>query len=166
MNYHEYINSPAWFERRRVHFRANDANTRCFVCNWHGKSSLHVHHITYDRLGSEAPEDLVSLCRNCHAVVHDMVRLGSRDLKDAHINLRDSVASGGTVGTPITQIGKRYARVKKPRGRRAAVSSKRLKRKSVSLRGHITCVKSLLNPRAQKEAEELYSALEKFEKLL
>jgi 5-methylcytosine-specific restriction endonuclease McrA len=31
---------------------------------------LHVHHLTYERLGKERLEDLQALCRDCHRLAH------------------------------------------------------------------------------------------------
>jgi hypothetical protein len=31
---------------------------------------LEVHHLTYERLGWEQPDDLLVLCERCHAVLH------------------------------------------------------------------------------------------------
>jgi 5-methylcytosine-specific restriction endonuclease McrA len=44
------------------------AGHRCEECGapW----GLQVHHKTYERLGSEAPEDMICLCRDCHRKLH------------------------------------------------------------------------------------------------
>jgi 5-methylcytosine-specific restriction endonuclease McrA len=36
------------------------------------RGPLHVHHITYDRLGNEAMADLRGLCAKCHKEVHQL----------------------------------------------------------------------------------------------
>jgi 5-methylcytosine-specific restriction endonuclease McrA len=41
------------------------AGHRCECCG-RVDSELHVHHLTYDRLGHERPADVVVLCRICH----------------------------------------------------------------------------------------------------
>lgn len=33
---------------------------------------LEVHHLTYERLGCEAPDDLLVLCGRCHATFHGL----------------------------------------------------------------------------------------------
>jgi hypothetical protein len=35
-----------------------------------GEYRLDVHHLTYERLGSELADDLLVLCRNCHELIH------------------------------------------------------------------------------------------------
>ena len=65
-NYKSYINSNQWKEVR--HRILNRDGLKCFVCeNTH---DLQVHHRTYDRLGIEDDEDLITLCKNCHSKLH------------------------------------------------------------------------------------------------
>lgn len=75
--YGAYIRSGAWdivrFERMRI-----DAY-RCQICG--DGTDLQVHHMTYERLGAERMDDLVTLCGFCHELVH---RLAA----DALTNLR------------------------------------------------------------------------------
>lgn len=61
--YVAHIASPAWEA-----FRAEQlllARHRCEGCG-QVVPDLHVHHITYERLGSEAARDVVVLCGGCH----------------------------------------------------------------------------------------------------
>ena len=60
--YRRYMASPVWHERRKI-ILARDGH-RCQRC---GAIATDVHHKTYARLGNEDKEDLVSLCRPCHA---------------------------------------------------------------------------------------------------
>ena len=48
--------------------KLNAVGHRCENCD--ERSSLQVHHLTYARLGREIDEDLVVLCRMCHANEH------------------------------------------------------------------------------------------------
>ena len=41
-------------------------------CGCGGTDGLQLHHLSYDRLWHEWPEDVVILCRTCHAVEHLM----------------------------------------------------------------------------------------------
>lgn len=67
MSYADYLRSPEWAKRRE---RALDqAGRRCQLCAYRGPG-LDVHHNTYARIGDEAPEDLVVLCRLCHRRHH------------------------------------------------------------------------------------------------
>lgn len=65
--YHEeYLQTPHWKETRsRAIARAGN---RCQHCG--ATSRLEVHHLTYERLFCEQPEDLLVLCRSCHQKIH------------------------------------------------------------------------------------------------
>lgn len=91
MKYKQYMKSPEWAARRRTHLLANPT---CFVCGWRGGRLLHVHHNTYVRLGNELPEDLVSLCHDCHDTVHRVVDADDAKLIDAHQYVRCLKDSG------------------------------------------------------------------------
>ena len=67
VDYHEYIKSPAWKERARKRMRMD--RFQCSVCGT--AKNLAVHHITYERLGHEDMDDLITLCKDCHAKVHE-----------------------------------------------------------------------------------------------
>lgn len=66
MPYREYLATPEWAEKRKQALAR--AGHRCQLCN--GRERLEVHHRTYDRRGAERPDDLVTLCRSCHARHH------------------------------------------------------------------------------------------------
>ena len=70
MGYRAYLQTPEWKEKRRIAIDA--AEHRCNRCDYRG-SSLHAHHLTYERLGNEHPDDLEVLCRMCHAREHEQV---------------------------------------------------------------------------------------------
>ncbi len=65
-SYEAYLKSDVWKKRRRQALEAD--GFRCRICD--SGMDLNVHHRSYDRLGSEAPMDLITLCRQCHAVFH------------------------------------------------------------------------------------------------
>lgn len=65
-SYAQYICSPAWAKRRSDYFKGHDK--KCRTCG--DDKGLHLHHRTYVRLGSESDNDLMPLCRKCHAVLH------------------------------------------------------------------------------------------------
>lgn len=76
--YRAYLASPAWAalaERRK-----REAQGVCQVCGLVGE--LHLHHLTYARLGDEHWEDLMVLCRDCHELA-DQVRIEELDDPDA-----------------------------------------------------------------------------------
>lgn len=69
VDYHVYINSKAWRKKRDAAFRY--WGRICELCGA-TESVLHVHHLTYARLGREKMKDLQILCADCHVTHHDM----------------------------------------------------------------------------------------------
>lgn len=67
VTYHQYIGSQAWRRKRKERLEIDDY--RCARCK-DNSAWLEVHHLTYDRLGSERMEDLITLCRDCHMRDH------------------------------------------------------------------------------------------------
>lgn len=64
-NYHDYIESDVWKNRRRKMILANPT---CVLCC---KKSITVHHRTYRNLGGEKEKkDLIPLCVSCHEYFH------------------------------------------------------------------------------------------------
>lgn len=64
--YQQYLQSDEW-KQLAQQIKERD-NHKCRIC-WSG-SNLEVHHLTYDRIYSEKPYDLVTLCDKCHAMAH------------------------------------------------------------------------------------------------
>lgn len=66
-SYDEYLASDWW--QRRARAKRYSTGYRCEEC---GESDrvLHVHHLTYARLGRERDEDLEVLCESCHRGKH------------------------------------------------------------------------------------------------
>lgn len=64
-DYQRYLDSDKWQRVRRAVFA--DAGGKCERC---GRRAEQVHHLSYDRLGAERPEDTQALCARCHADVH------------------------------------------------------------------------------------------------
>ncbi len=47
------------------------ADHKCFICSLSSRNrALHVHHLTYERLGEESMSDLCVLCPSCHRKEH------------------------------------------------------------------------------------------------
>lgn len=63
--YGEYLRSPHWVHLRRA-YRNSDMPQDC-VC---GETDVHLHHLTYERIGAEMLIDLTPLCARCHSLVH------------------------------------------------------------------------------------------------
>jgi len=43
--------------------------TNCYGCDFGEK--LEIHHINYESLWNEQPDDIIILCRRCHTKIHD-----------------------------------------------------------------------------------------------
>ncbi len=68
MGYYEYLKTSDW--KFKSTYMKNKAGWRCQLSSNHS-GGLDTHHRTYDRLFQEEPEDLIVLCRDCHAKHHD-----------------------------------------------------------------------------------------------
>ncbi len=75
LRYSDYLKTEHWEEIRRK--ALGRANGRCQVCNADGE--LHTHHRTYENLGSERDNDVVALCKECHALFHERRELAELD---------------------------------------------------------------------------------------
>ena len=72
IKYEAYINSPEWKLFRRTIIKAR--GKKCEDCSAAGPV-LHLHHLTYERLGNELPEDVRLLCEPCHQKQHPHKRI-------------------------------------------------------------------------------------------
>lgn len=61
-----YIHSFWWAEKKRQLFA--ERGKKCERCA--STKHIQVHHTSYRRLGNEAPEDLIILCKDCHRREH------------------------------------------------------------------------------------------------
>ena len=68
--YQAYLCTDHWRNVRE--HRLSEDLWRCQGCGT--VNNLQVHHKSYERLGHERLEDLVTLCRKCHRLVHDKER--------------------------------------------------------------------------------------------
>ena len=65
--YYEYLQGQKWHAKRyRVLSRDG---YKCQACL--ERKATQVHHLTYDRIFNEPLFDLVSVCKDCHAEIHD-----------------------------------------------------------------------------------------------
>lgn len=71
--YCQHLSSEAWAAVRRTALRRSHYS--CSICGAKRSTNnlLHVHHLTYERFGSEEPDDVVVLCEHCHNEVHEYV---------------------------------------------------------------------------------------------
>lgn len=73
--YIEYIRSPRWRAKRQQAFKFY--GKKCYACRQR-KRVMHVHHLTYARLGHEQMSDLMVLCKECHDEVTKIYRRSRR----------------------------------------------------------------------------------------
>jgi hypothetical protein len=69
MLYEDFLKTLYWgITSRAIRERAKFQCERCYS----KRGELHIHHLTYDHLGSELhfDQDLVCLCQSCHRTVH------------------------------------------------------------------------------------------------
>ncbi len=93
MKWREYIDSPEWSAKRGQY--KSSRSWVCFACG--EKEQLHLHHLTYERLGSERLDDLIPLCQPCHAAAHQLVKRRGVRLAESHIALKDWLADGNSL---------------------------------------------------------------------
>jgi len=66
--YLAYLRSPWWRARKALVIRF-----RGEACEYCGRlERLELHHLSYERLGRELPEDVVLLCSVCHQRAHGL----------------------------------------------------------------------------------------------
>ena len=71
MPYLDYLNTSEWKATRMG--ALHRAGFACQIC--YGHDDLHVHHRTYVNRGCELPADLTVLCRDCHELFHDRMKI-------------------------------------------------------------------------------------------
>ena len=62
LDYPRYLASREWRERRKEVIERNAG--LCYRCL--SAEIKDVHHVTYERIGHEGPDDLIGVCRPCH----------------------------------------------------------------------------------------------------
>ena len=76
--YRAYLQSPQWECRRRETIVR--AKFRCERCGkLRAVRRLQVHHLTYEHLGDEYPEQLVAVCVRCHIILTELEREARND---------------------------------------------------------------------------------------
>lgn len=74
-------------------------NYTCQCCNKHKEIKLHVHHIETRKIGSNSPNNLITLCKECHEKVHKgMIRIPTKKK-----NYRDAAFMGIMRNTLISR---------------------------------------------------------------
>lgn len=74
-----YIGSSKWQEVKSRYYKSKLwtklLGMECYCCQQ--KKPCDLHHKTYKRFENEKLSDLVAICRDCHAEVHKIGKLGS-----------------------------------------------------------------------------------------
>jgi hypothetical protein len=75
--YETYLKSDTWRRKRDLLF-AQSAVSRCYGCGRQrsDRRPFDAHHVTYQRFGNEDIGDLVTMCRICHDLVHQLIGAG------------------------------------------------------------------------------------------
>lgn len=68
LDYQRAVQSRYWRKLRWAAMRERDC--RCGRCDIWEPQDLQLHHLTYERLGAELPEDVELLCTECHWRAH------------------------------------------------------------------------------------------------
>jgi 5-methylcytosine-specific restriction endonuclease McrA len=75
--YSYYLESEEWRLKSRETIAA--AGGICTYCN--KAPAVQAHHITYDRVGEELPEDLRAICLDCHREQHPSHKISEEFLR-------------------------------------------------------------------------------------
>jgi hypothetical protein len=76
--YNAYINS-SWWKMRREYILKRD---KCICQYCLSAKATEVHHFSYHNLGNESPFELVSVCKECHRIIHSLFVVIPKFLKD------------------------------------------------------------------------------------
>lgn len=100
-DYRRYLASSHWKATRAA--KAKAAGYRCQRCGEYGRRTresvvgLHVHHLSYERLGHEEMDDLELLCVACHELEHGLGDGSEERRNEIRTNLSRKVAGRVTV---------------------------------------------------------------------
>lgn len=89
-NYAEYLGAPHWQDVKDRYRSSNWLPQEC-IC---GDTDVHLHHMTYERIGEERLEDLTPLCRTCHTMIHTLEWRGMITLDFDGVWDRDRAIAG------------------------------------------------------------------------
>jgi len=64
--YYEYLQSVEWKQKRLLILHRDGG--QCFNCK--SMDDLQVHHLSYQYVGDERTVDLITVCRDCHEMIH------------------------------------------------------------------------------------------------
>lgn len=67
IDYHKYLRTKRWREKANARLKMD--GYQCVLCK--SAKNLAVHHITYENIGYEQMDDLISVCKGCHEKLHE-----------------------------------------------------------------------------------------------
>lgn len=73
-SYSAYLRSKHWRLFKKKFKTSKYYRGKCFICS--RDKMLHLHHITYVRIGKERLTDVIELCKCCHRNVHKALDKG------------------------------------------------------------------------------------------
>jgi hypothetical protein len=86
IEHRRYMQSKKWKT-----FREQNIDNKCYCCG-SKTAKLNLHHITYDRLYNELPEDVVTVCTWCHRDIHKFIEDKTFLLSVAHIKFKQLIS--------------------------------------------------------------------------
>jgi 5-methylcytosine-specific restriction endonuclease McrA len=82
--YLDYLDTPEWLARRkRARERADGQCARQLPGQPRHVGPFHTHHLSYDHVGDERPDELEYLCERCHRAEHAPRNQDKRALEEA-----------------------------------------------------------------------------------
>lgn len=72
--YEKYISSPGWGRKRKERLFIDKHRCRTCGLSHEEGTSLEVHHVSYENFGDEPMSDLITLCRQCHEAITNVIR--------------------------------------------------------------------------------------------
>ena len=74
-DYLQYLQTPEWKKRHEQRLKIDGYQCQCCGSRGTRRNPLNVHHYNYLTKGNEdVYRDLVTLCRSCHAGMHNVLR--------------------------------------------------------------------------------------------
>lgn len=116
--YTQYINSRTWHLKRREVLKRD--NKQCQTCL--SGEDLEVHHKSYEHLGNEPLEDLITLCKHCHEAITSSIRFRryvkkgikmSTGLDAKNIEVSETKKKGVIIGITELDSGRHVIETKK-----------------------------------------------------
>lgn len=105
-NWNAYCRSNKWVRRKARYWKTHEK--KCWICG--SEEAVHLHHVSYERIGRERDEDLLPLCRKHHRGLHTHMKHYRARLETAHLKYAEHLKN--------PKKSRRRKRVAKKRKRR------------------------------------------------